>query len=62
MRPEWVIYKNEQRVSVAISWHKGLDVALKLAGVSCYSVELWVSQVKVKFNFKNDKYEIIKER
>lgn len=38
MKPEWVIYKNEQRIGQAVTWHKALDILVKQEKLSLFTV------------------------
>ena len=60
MRPEWIIYKNEERIGQAVTWHRALDIVVKQEGL--FHVDLWLSDYEVKFRQDDVYYKIIKER
>ena len=66
-RTEWIIYKNEQKIGQAITWHKGLDILVKQEGLSqvhlCINSNIitFVTQ-KESFSDQLNRYKIVKER
>ena len=61
MRPEWIIYKNEQRVGQALTWHQALDILVKSEGLSRYEVVHSVAEF-ISIKSSDKLYRIVKER
>lgn len=60
MKPEWVIYKNDQRIGQAVTWHKALDIAVQVDALSQYEVKQFSNIVYVYSHLTI--YKIVKER
>jgi hypothetical protein len=62
MKPEWIIYKNEERIGQAITWHKALDILLKQEGITKFAIHMYTGAVFVESECGKQRYKIIKER
>lgn len=61
--PEWVIYKNQDRLGQALTWHKALDNLVKQANLLTFRV--WrqnETQIVFVETDGRDQYKIQKER
>lgn len=61
MKPEWVIYKNEQKIGQAVTWHKALDILVKQEGLVGFECAVNASFVSVLLRQEGLIYKIIKE-
>lgn len=65
MKPEWVIYKNDERIGQSVTWHGALDVLVKQEGLTEMHVSKLNAVVFVYFQIEsefNTIYKIVKER
>lgn len=62
MRPQWVIYKNEQRIGQGISWHKSLDVLVRQEKLNYFSIDFFSRIVFIHNADKSQSYKIVKEQ
>ena len=62
MRPEWVIYKNEQRLGQSVTWHGALDVLMRAEGLTTVEIDKYAQLVLVNRGSRDFNYKIVKER
>lgn len=62
MKPEWIIYKNDQKIGQAVTWYKALDNLMKSEGFE--RCEIWgLAPFKsIKSLPFGHVYKIVKER
>ncbi len=61
-RPQWTIYKNDQPIGQAVTWHKALDILMFTCGIIHVEVTRYPGIYIVKEYNKTDNYKIVKER
>lgn len=62
MKPEWIVYKNEQRIGQAITWHKALDVLIKQEPTDRYEIIHHGQIIFINPANRVYQYKIVKER
>lgn len=61
MRPEWVVYKNEQRIGQATTWHKTLSILIEQEKISYFVVNKYTKYIQIN-NGSQFSYKIRQER
>lgn len=62
MKPEWVIYKNGQRIGQAITWHKALDILIKQEKLNFLVLNSYSKAHFIKTTDQSNCYKILQER
>lgn len=61
-KPCWVVYKNDQRIGQAITWHGALDIAIKHSGLNYIGLNCMKQYYSFVDVDNNDSYKIVRER
>lgn len=64
MKPEWIIYKDDQKIGQAVTWHKALDILIILENIDFFAVEGFKGIIFVRNNRELEnpiRYKIVKE-
>lgn len=59
-KPEWIIYKDDQRIGQAVTWHKALDILVKQEGIRNTQIDINTEIVFVQGGVGY--FKIVKER
>ena len=62
MKPEYVIYKNNEKIGQAVTWHKALDILIIQEGLSNFRASFFQGIVLISQINNPQVYKIIKER
>ena len=62
MKPNWVIYKDQRPIGEAITWHKALDILVKLEQLEQFKILKLSQLVTVEQINRMGYYKIVKER
>lgn len=60
IKPEWIIYKEGQRIGQGITWHKALDVLIEQERLTSFYVDKMSQYILI--NSGDFQYRIIKEQ
>lgn len=63
MKPEWIIYKNEQRIGQALTWYKAIDILIKQEKCTYLEIIKYSKYVSIRNKSENSQtYKIVQER
>lgn len=63
MKPEWIIYKNEQRIGQALTWHKALDILIEQCKITKLTIYKYSRLISIFTpDHELDNFKIVKEQ